>query len=145
MEGEKKQSAGSSLATELFGEKDVLPGSSSSGVFGSLFAPPSRKVLGRESEYWKKNGAGNQASNPKTGDSDANVVGGECQKKSSYFEDANMHPCSYSSSIYYGGQDLYIPPPKAPKPPVFTTFKDGNEDDSAGASRGNWWMGSYNY
>ncbi|KAL3639475.1 hypothetical protein CASFOL_017382 [Castilleja foliolosa] len=145
MEGGKKQS-GSSLATELFGEKDSLTGSSS-GVFGSIFAPPS-KVLGRESETKKKNGSGNQAWNPKTGFSDTNFVGGEGQSKNinSYFENENVQPFNYNSSIYYGGQDIYNRPPQPAQNPVFTTFnKDGGEDDSGGASRGNWWQGSLYY
>ncbi|KAI9153606.1 hypothetical protein LWI28_013808 [Acer negundo] len=44
MEGRKKVGSASSITNELFGSKE----SSSSGIFGAIFAPPS-KVLGRES------------------------------------------------------------------------------------------------
>ncbi|CAA0836342.1 Encodes a protein involved in salt tolerance-names SIS (Salt Induced Serine rich) [Striga hermonthica] len=140
MEGRKKKS----LVTELFGEKDSpTAGSSSSGIFGSIFgAPPNKVYGGREYPYEAEKNTGNPAWKQK----DGNVVGGEGQSKvgstsrdfNSYFQDEKVQPFYYSSSIFYGGQDVYNPPPEAAKTPVFSTFnKDGGEDDSAGASRGN--------
>ncbi|KAG8376964.1 hypothetical protein BUALT_Bualt09G0118900 [Buddleja alternifolia] len=170
MEGGKQ--SGSSLASDLFGAKDSSAAtSSSSGIFGSIFAPPA-KVLGRESlhssETEKKNDNENPAWSAKTG-----VSGGGGQNKSttskdnsSYYQEEKVQPFHYSSSIYYGGQDVYSRP-ESVQNPTFTTCgvarfngsrtnlsklnyydqfnKDGGEDDSGGASRGNWWQGSLYY
>ncbi|KAI3473182.1 hypothetical protein Pfo_028937 [Paulownia fortunei] len=153
MEGGKQ--SGSSLASDLFGAKDSTAAASSSGIFGSIFAPPA-KVLGRESlhssETEKKNNFGNPSWSAKTGVSDNNALGGEGQSQSttskdisSYYQEEKVQPFHYSSSIYYGGQDVYSRP-QSTQNPGFTTFnKDGGEDDSGSASRGNWWQGSLYY
>ncbi|KAL3826050.1 hypothetical protein ACJIZ3_022079 [Penstemon smallii] len=139
MEGGKQ--SGSSFTSDLFGAKDS---SSSSSVFGSIFGPPKAGV----SQFEKKNDSANQSWSPKPGVSDKNAIGGEGQGQgttskdpSSYYQEQNVQPFHYSSSIYYGGQDVYSRPPST-QTPAFTTYnKDGDQDDSNSASRGNWWQG----
>lgn len=52
-------------------------------------------------------------------------------------------PCHLSSSIYYGGREVYShsndDKDETRKPT--TMKKDGEEDDTGSASRGNWWQG----
>lgn len=63
----------------------------------------------------------------------------------SYYQEEKMQPCHLSSSIYYGGQDVYSRPQNT-QSSVHTTFsKDSGDDDSGCASRGNWWQGSLYY
>lgn len=153
MDGRKK--SGSSFTSDLFGSKDSDVAASSSGIFGSIFAPPA-KAIGKDSlrtpEKEKKHDPGSQSWNSKTALSQSNAVNGEGNFQRQERNDTgalypveNVHPCHYSSSIYYGGQDIYSRPQTA-QSTVFTTFnKDGGEDDSDGASRGNWWQGSLYY
>ena len=54
-----------------------------------------------------------------------------------------VQPCHLSSSIYYGGPDVYIQPQNSTV--NSTKKKEGGEDDSGSASRGNWWQGSLYY
>ncbi|KAL1545558.1 hypothetical protein AAHA92_22267 [Salvia divinorum] len=148
MEGGKQ--TGSSLASDLFGAKDS---SSSSGIFGSMFPPPP-KVVGQDSYHYseteKKIVPGNPTWAAKNGVAvaDRNAVGGQGQNQRkdgiSYYTDEKVQPFHYSSSIYYGGQDVYSRPESAQNPE--TSFnKDNGEDDSGSASRGNWWQGSLYY
>ncbi|XP_039063878.1 uncharacterized protein LOC120208763 [Hibiscus syriacus] len=148
MEGNKGvgSSFSSSLTSELFGSKDIP--SSSSVIFGSIFAPPS-KVLGRESlrpdlttnmqdtpnELWNtKPGASGE--NPNTVNRDT----------SSRYQEQRIQPCNLSSSIYYGGQDIYSLPHSSQGSGLNSMYKkDGGEEDSGMASRGNWWQGSLYY
>ncbi|XP_073290236.1 uncharacterized protein [Primulina huaijiensis] len=155
MDGRKK--SGSSFTSDLFGSKDSDVDASSSGIFGSIFAQPA-KTIGNDSlctpEKEKKHEPGSQSWNSKTAVSVTlgNAVNGEGnfqrpkgKDTGSFYPVENVHPCHYSSSIYYGGQDIYSRPQTA-QSTVFTTFnKDGGEDDSDGASRGNWWQGSLYY
>ncbi|CAI9783289.1 unnamed protein product [Fraxinus pennsylvanica] len=155
MEGGKKTQSGSSLTSDLFGSKNSASGSSS-GIFGSLLTPPD-KVLRQEYslrsfESWKKDSAINQDWSAMTGFPDNNALGNEGQSQSSrskdgnsYFQEEKTKPCNYSSSIYYGGQDLYTFP-ESTRGSSFTTInKYEAEDDSGMASRGNWWQGSLYY
>ncbi|XP_073134157.1 uncharacterized protein [Henckelia pumila] len=153
MEGGKKSA--SSFTSELFGSKDSDVAASSSGIFGTIFAPPAKKAVGNDSlrmpEKEKKQDSGSQSWNSNTAVSESNANGGgnfqrsEGKDMGSFYPVENVHPCHYSSSIYYGGQDVYSRPQIA-QSPVFTTFnKDGGEDDKDGASRGNWWQGSLYY
>ncbi|XP_073276579.1 uncharacterized protein [Primulina huaijiensis] len=156
MEGGKK--SGSSFTSDLFGSKDSDVAASSSGIFGSIFSPAAKwpQAVGNDSlhmpEKEKKIDSGSQSWNSKTAVSESSVVKGEGNFQRSegkdmgpFYPGENVHPCHYSSSIYYGGQDLYSRPQTA-QSTVFTTFnKDGGEDDSDGASRGNWWQGSLYY
>ncbi|CAN1770141.1 hypothetical protein LINPERHAP1_LOCUS11518 [Linum perenne] len=164
MEGKKQQSgsqspssSSSSFTSELFGSKDSSF-SSSSGIFGSIFAPSS-KVLGRESLRPDMTGKEDPANQPwstaKLGAPDYNSARsneGDSQNNSyrdmnSIYQDQRVQPCHLSSSIYYGGQDnVYHHPQSNQSTTSYSTFKkDGTEDDSGGASRGNWWQGSLYY
>ncbi|CAK7342752.1 unnamed protein product [Dovyalis caffra] len=172
MEGKKQvgssssSSSSSSFTSELFGSKEYSP--SSSGIFGSIFAPSSPKnfcakfimlvliqVLGRESlrseVVGKKQDSANDAWNTKFGTPAADLTpksnGGESQSMpnkdmSSIYQEQRVQPCHLSSSIYYGGQDIYHHPQNAHTSSMNTMFKkDGTEDDTGSASRGNWWQG----
>ncbi|CAH8379331.1 unnamed protein product [Eruca vesicaria subsp. sativa] len=136
MEGRKKSASSSSpsLTSELFGSRDN-PSSSSSGVLGSIFPPPS-KVMRQETVT---GGAWNDKSS-KTGDVDRNKE----EFGSVYHQEQQerVQPCHLSSSIYYGGPDVYIQPSQNSNS---TKKKEGGEDDSGSASRGNWWQGSLYY
>ncbi|XP_028796558.1 uncharacterized protein LOC114752006 [Neltuma alba] len=152
MEGKNQVGSSSSFTSELFGSKDQSP-SSSSGILGSIFSPSS-KVLGtgylppREgvktaSETWS----------PKSGTADRNIKGNENESQSTSYKDMSsiyqeqrVQPCHLSSSIYYGGQDIYSHPQKTENAGLNPLYKkDGGEDDSGSAPRGNWWQGSLYY
>ncbi|XP_073156592.1 uncharacterized protein [Henckelia pumila] len=157
MEGRKPSS--SSFPSNLFGVNDSSSAASSSSIFGSIFTRTAQGI-GSEplnaSETEKKHDSGSQALNAKNGVSgsfqEKDVSSGEGRSQSTTNKEMNLyqhehkaHPFHYDSSIYYGGQDFYSRPPTAPNP-CFTTFnKDGGEDESGGASRGNWWQGSLYY
>ncbi|EOA21740.1 hypothetical protein CARUB_v10002196mg [Capsella rubella] len=151
MEGRKKKASSSSsssppssssLTSELFGSRENPSSpSSSSGIFGSIFAPPP-KVLGRESMRQETVTGGWNDKTSKSGDVDRNREQQE-NLGSAYQQDQRVQPCHLSSSIYYGGPDVYFQPQN---PTVNSTNKkDGGEDDSGSASRGNWWQGSLYY
>ncbi|CAI9098331.1 OLC1v1034958C1 [Oldenlandia corymbosa var. corymbosa] len=119
MEGRNK-SGSSSFTSDLFGSKES-PVSPSSGIFGSIFAPPS-KVVGRESLHpevvERKLDSASQAWNTKNGPSENNGLVGQGEhmndpnkaRSSFYQENKVQQPCHLSSSIYYGGQDVYAQP-----------------------------------
>uniref|UniRef100_A0A1J3H8F9 Uncharacterized protein n=1 Tax=Noccaea caerulescens TaxID=107243 RepID=A0A1J3H8F9_NOCCA len=152
MEGKKKKapssspsssSSSSSLTSELFGSRENPSSSPSShsGVFGSIFAPPS-KALGRESMRQQETVTGGwNDKTSKTGDVDGNRK--QEENDGSVYEEQRVQPCHLSSSIYYGGPDVYFQPQNSS---IHSTKKtDGGEDDSGSASRGNWWQGSLYY
>ncbi|KAI8556756.1 hypothetical protein RHMOL_Rhmol05G0279800 [Rhododendron molle] len=160
MEGKKQvgpASSSSSFTSDLFGEKESSV-SSSSGIFGSIFSPSS-KVLGRESlrseTIDKKQDSSSQAWNStKPGPQDTisrssegeNVSVPNRESSSPIYEEQRGQPCHLSSSLYYGGQDIYSHPQNTQPSSYPTTHqvnKDGDEDDSGSASRGNWWQGSH--
>lgn len=116
MEGRKQTASSSSLTNELFGSKES---SSSSGIFGSIFSPPS-KVLGRESlrseSMEKKHDSSKEAWNTKPGapgdasrSYETESQGTAYKDTGSMYQDQRVQPCHLSSSIYYGGQDVYSP------------------------------------
>ncbi|KAL6998376.1 hypothetical protein U1Q18_008501, partial [Sarracenia purpurea var. burkii] len=129
-------------------------GVSSSGIFGSIFAPSS-KILGRESLYSEAvekrpdsisqvcTKAGVQDTIPPS--SEGENQSAPSKDMSHFYQDQRVHPCHLSSSIYYGGQDIYSHPQNTPGPGHTTITNDGGEDDSGSASRGNWWQGSLYY
>ncbi|KAK4777680.1 hypothetical protein SAY87_017867 [Trapa incisa] len=97
-----------------------------------------------------KQSTGNQAWNGKQ----ANSPSGARANMSSrdMFLEERGDPCHLSSSLYYGGRDVYSHSPSIiQNPGAYPTFKkDGEKDDpnsvnSQGASRGNWWEGSLYY
>ncbi|KAK8512225.1 hypothetical protein V6N13_097111 [Hibiscus sabdariffa] len=151
MEGKKKVgSSSSSFTSELFGSKDSP--SPSTGIFGSIFAPPS-KVIGRESlrpPGTKSQHSPNEPWNTKPGASGASSKGHEGENpntrdESYMYQEQRVQPCTLSSSIYYGGQDIYSSPQSQGSGLNSGYKKDGGEDDSGTASRGNWWQGSLYY
>ncbi|KAG2242708.1 hypothetical protein Bca52824_095451 [Brassica carinata] len=135
MEGIKKSGSSSSspsLTCQLFGSRDNPPSSSSSsssGIFGSIFAPPS-KVMGQETVTGGWNDKSSKAGNLLT---------------KAFFINRNnkrVQPCHLSSSIYYGGPDVYFQPQSqnSSANSAAQKKKEGGEDDSGSASRGNWWQ-----
>uniref|UniRef100_A0A2N9HDK2 Uncharacterized protein n=1 Tax=Fagus sylvatica TaxID=28930 RepID=A0A2N9HDK2_FAGSY len=155
MEGKKQECSPSSLTADLFGIKE-LPPSPSAGTFASIFPPPPM-VAGRNSGTevigsWQKPHSGNETWNMKQGTPAMNSKAARCsipnKDRGSVFQEERVEPCHLSSSLYYGGQDIYSQPPSTqntgPFPPLFK--EHGGEDDPNGnnsncASRGNWWQG----
>ncbi|GMY08112.1 hypothetical protein FCV25MIE_03351 [Fagus crenata] len=151
--GDSSKTVGGSSSSRsfdhLFGPKDPSSASSSSstGIFGSIFPPPST-VLGRDSSH-------NQGGSGKYGNPDnitQNVKGesGGIGTKGSLYQNEIMDPCYLSSSIYYGGQENYSPRARTTESQHQIFKKHGEDDDSNGsnansASRGNWWQGSLYY
>ncbi|XP_068342037.1 uncharacterized protein [Pyrus communis] len=157
MEGIKKTgSSSSSFTSELFGSKES---SASSGIFGAIFAPSSKDlVFGRESLRSEVTGKKltDEPLHFKPGDEPdgaSKEIEGESKSitnmdiiSSIYRDQRVQQPCHFSSSIYYGGQDIYAHPQSTQNPEYNTPYKkDGTEDDSGSASRGNWWQGSLYY
>ncbi|CAN4116013.1 unnamed protein product [Withania somnifera] len=126
MEGEKKptSSSSSSFTSDLFGSKDSSA-SSSSAIFGSIFSSPSKEVLLLALKLPARPAQNKQPS--------------------SFYQNEKVQPCHLSSSIYYGGQDVYSFPQNNLNSTCPTFNKDNGEDDSGSASRGNWWQGSLYY
>ncbi|GMJ03154.1 Salt Induced Serine rich [Hibiscus trionum] len=138
-QGKATKPSSSSSFTELFGSK-VSP-SSTSTILDSIF-PPKPKVPGLEFLVAKKQDSSpNEPLNAKPGNSGefSSVASGEVD---SIYPQQCIQPCSLSSSIYYGGQDICPLPQTKKKDSV---YKDEGEDDSEYASRGNWWQGSLYY
>uniref|UniRef100_A0A2P2QP71 Uncharacterized protein MANES_09G098500 n=1 Tax=Rhizophora mucronata TaxID=61149 RepID=A0A2P2QP71_RHIMU len=148
MEGNKQVGSSPSFTSELFGSKEP---SSSTGDFGSFFAPSSkvvvREVVGRKQD--PANGAWNTKLGNPDGSSKSNEGGNQStpnKDMSSIYQDQRVQPCHLSSSIYYGGQDIYNHPQSSQGSSLNSMFKqDGTEDDTGSASRGNWWQGSLYY
>ncbi|EEF41898.1 uncharacterized protein LOC8279825 [Ricinus communis] len=152
-------SSSSSFTADLFGTKESPP-SSSTGIFASIFPPPS-KVLGRKSSgsevigSWQRQSSENQGWNTKRGapamSSEAASYNMPNKDRNSTLMEERGEPCHLSSSLYYGGQDNYSQPPSSRNSGSYPIFKkDGVDDDpngnnSNGASRGNWWQGSLYY
>ncbi|XP_010553053.1 PREDICTED: uncharacterized protein LOC104823267 [Tarenaya hassleriana] len=157
MEGNKKVGS-SSLLSELFGSRENSP-SSSSGYFESIFTPPS-KALGRRTMTGNWNrpvDSSNEVWSKKSSDTGEN--GRTCKEQEnpglinsgpgSIYKEQKVQPCHLSSSIFYGGQDDYVRPHSVSGSSMNSTIlqykKDGGEDDSGSASRGNWWQESLYY
>ncbi|KAE9445077.1 hypothetical protein C3L33_23023, partial [Rhododendron williamsianum] len=143
-------SSASSFTSDLFGPKDSSSSSPSSsyGLFGSVFGPPSTG-LGKDSSYSgfmgsvRKQDYESQNSNGKNGNPDLT------NSKDKRYQSETVEPCNFSSSIYYGGQEVYSPTSQ-PTVSQHVFKKDGGDDDpnasnSNSASRGNWWQGSLYY
>ncbi|CAK9147418.1 unnamed protein product [Ilex paraguariensis] len=153
----------SSFTTDLFGAKDSSSPPSSTGIFASIFPPPST-VVGRNSSnseligYKQRQSSGSQAWNAKQGTADYMTKNSEGASSCAYNKERSpifqerVEPCPLSSSLYYGGQeDMYVQSSSAQTSASYPPFKkDGAEDDPNGnssytASRGNWWQGSLYY
>ncbi|KAL1208471.1 hypothetical protein V5N11_007953 [Cardamine amara subsp. amara] len=133
MEGKGRvgSSTSSSFTAELFGSRDPLPPSSSSGVFSSIFPHPSKGVA--------RDGLSSKHSSQAQ------------RRESSTMQEDRADPCHLSSSLYYGGQDVYSrSTTNQTYPAVKNERQRSGEDDANGqnsqdASRGNWWQGSLYY
>ncbi|KAL6327028.1 hypothetical protein AAG906_013505 [Vitis piasezkii] len=174
MENTKQVGSSSSITSDLFGPKDSLlllryPPASSAPFFSchprycffcNLFYCIFLCVPGRNSSHtgnigsFRKQGSGNQVGNGKHGTPDniTQICNGESSKdRGSIYHNETVEPCYFSSSIYYGGQEVYSPNARNTEShPIVTIKKDGGEDDLNGsnsnsASRGNWWQGSLYY
>ncbi|GAB4856816.1 hypothetical protein Ancab_014734 [Ancistrocladus abbreviatus] len=148
-------SSSSSFTNDLFGSKGSSSTASSTGKFESIFAPSS-KVIARESarsntmiekkqdflnEGW--NAKPDNLSERKEGESE-----GTAHKSIDSLFTEERVPCHFSSSIYYGGQDIYSNPQTTQSAELHSSSgikKDGGEEDIDSASRGNWWQGSFYY
>ncbi|XWS28774.1 hypothetical protein CRYUN_Cryun25bG0100000 [Craigia yunnanensis] len=159
MESKRKVGSSSSFTADLFGSKESSSSSSSSkGIFSSIFSPPPT-VGGRNSssskvlESWPKQPLegsawrhGMQA--PLAESTTYNMPN---KDRNSVFQEERVEPCHLSSSLYYGGQDIYSHSSSTQTSTSYPIFKkDGGEDDPNGnnsqdASRGNWWQGSLYY
>ncbi|XP_010541419.1 PREDICTED: uncharacterized protein LOC104814892 [Tarenaya hassleriana] len=128
MEGKGRVgSSSSSFTAELFGTKDPQP-PSSSGAFASIFPPPS------------KTGARNSPT------SNHGSSGGRTEYVNMPSRESNP-PCHLSSSLHYGGQEVYSP---TTNQTYHHPVKDHrgeveNGNNSQDAYRGNWWQGSLYY
>ncbi|XP_030964464.1 uncharacterized protein LOC115985683 isoform X2 [Quercus lobata] len=104
---------------------------------------------------WQKPNSENHTWNMKQETSAMNSKVARCSipnnDRGSVFQEQRVEPCHLSSSLYYGGQDVYSQYPSTQNSESFPLFKeDGGEDDLNGnnansASRGNWWQGSLYY
>ncbi|XVF19976.1 hypothetical protein REPUB_Repub11eG0157800 [Reevesia pubescens] len=114
-ESERQVGSSSSFTADLFGSKESSSSSSSKGIFSSIFPPPS-SVEGRNSsgskvlESWPKQPVegsawrhGMQA--PLAEGSTYNIHN---KDRNSVFQEERVEPCHLSSSLYYGGQDIYF-------------------------------------
>lgn len=145
-------SSSSASFSDLFGPKDSSSSSSSSssnGLFGSVFGPPATG-LGKDSSHSgfmgsvRKQDYETQYSNGKKGNPSLTN-----SKDNRYQSETVVEPCYFSSSIYYGGQEVYSPTSQ-PTVSQHVFKKDVGDDDPNGsnansASRGNWWQGSLYY
>ncbi|XP_024461939.2 uncharacterized protein LOC7494463 isoform X1 [Populus trichocarpa] len=168
---ENNRQVGASSFDHLFGPKDSSSSSSaSSGIFGSIFPPPSKlrglakqplrlahkKAKGMVPAGRDSGTTGNHVGNEtyvnpdnatRKAKGESSGISGKGQ--SSVYQNETPEPCYFSSSIYYGGQENYSPRTKnAESQHVFK--KDYGKDDPNGndpnsASRGNWWQGSLYY
>ncbi|KAL9250523.1 hypothetical protein AKJ16_DCAP24681 [Drosera capensis] len=142
MEGRKQakgscSSTSSKFPSELFGAKETAK----NDVFSSIFA--ANKVEGSRQKQLKQDNADKNHS---------------CTHRESAYKDNNLtfheekaHPCHLSSSLYYGGQEMYLQPPAKQTPGSYYKKDNDEEDDdssgnnSYGVPRGNWWEGSLYY
>ncbi|XP_056689201.1 uncharacterized protein [Spinacia oleracea] len=114
MENNKKPqiSSSSSLTSQLFGSQES---SSSNDVLASIF-PPS-KGTGRNSAYsetrgsWQKDPSGNQTWNIKQDNTykqgDAAYGSSGNKERGTVYQQEGGEPCYMSSSVYYGGREVY--------------------------------------
>ncbi|XP_042510252.1 uncharacterized protein LOC122085750 [Macadamia integrifolia] len=158
MEGKKQVGSSSSLPSDLFGKES----SSSKGIFESVFPPPSKPVE-RDSSHselmgtLRKQDSGSHCWNNKQGAPDHRAQSREGynsstpnKDSSSIYQNESVGLCSFSSSLYYGGQDIYSNSSStrasSGSTPVYKEDgRDDSNEDLNSASRGNWWQGSLYY
>ncbi|MQM14139.1 hypothetical protein Taro_047072 [Colocasia esculenta] len=91
----------------------------------------------------EKSEAQNQTQDAKNVAADDKSEGDAHRDKNAAYQQARIYPCSLSSSLYYGGRDIYISPSNLHK--FDEDYKPDGEDDLTdpdpnAASRGNWWQ-----
>ncbi|XVF05432.1 hypothetical protein REPUB_Repub05bG0171800 [Reevesia pubescens] len=159
MESKRQVGSSSSFTADLFGSKESSSSSSSSkGIFSSIFPPPS--AVGRRNssgskvlESWPKQPSEDSAwrHGMQASLAEGATYNITSKDRNSVFQEERVQPCHLSSSLYYGGQDIYSHSSNSQTSTSYPIFKkDGGEDDPNGnnsqdASRGNWWQGSLYY
>ncbi|KAK4763011.1 hypothetical protein SAY86_008779 [Trapa natans] len=152
MEGKRQQGGpSSSIAADIFGAKESSASQASAGAFASIFPPPQtvvgRKLSSELAGSRMKQSTGNQAWNSRQANSPSGA-------NANMLPEERGEPCHLSSSLYYGGRDVYSHSPSIHNQGTYPTIeqfkKDGEKDDpnspnSHGVSRGNWWEGSLYY
>ncbi|XP_057854811.1 uncharacterized protein LOC131064633 isoform X1 [Cryptomeria japonica] len=141
-----------SSISELF---DGCASKSSGGHFG--FGTESSKVgftqqragvMGRVSNQTEGTAIRRHSEEHDVGSSARNMNGSNSQKgQSNHGKSRSLSDAFLTSSLCYGGRDLYNDPSTA-KPEGLHGFKEDNMDDETNtpkASRGNWWQGSLYY
>ncbi|CAN8279474.1 unnamed protein product [Cochlearia groenlandica] len=130
MDKNKKKNVSDTSSTSsfdhIFGPR--ISSSSTTGLFKSIFPPPSPEMLGRQVDFASQGGHVKYKSPRERS---------KKKERNSYNNEEKEPPCHLSSSLYYGGQEKY--------PSTITKDnykKDGEEGDSHRASRGNWWEGN---
>ncbi|KAA3463809.1 Proteasome inhibitor-related [Gossypium australe] len=136
--GKGTESSSPSITTQLFGSKE--PPSSSNEVLRALLSPQSKVSGGR---YFRPGMVAlpqdslNVPQNAKP-TTNGEVRSAENGRVGSIYQEQRVEPCHLSSSIYYGGQDIYI---RSHSDQDSGLNDDSEEDESGYASRGNWWQG----
>ncbi|KAI3772703.1 hypothetical protein L6452_03895 [Arctium lappa] len=142
MEDKNQTSSSSSFTAQLFGSKDSCA-APSTGLFNSIFPPP--KPHGKDyisSELTEKNhGVATKRDSVDKEDKSRNLK----KDTGPFYQQERSQPCHLSSSIYYGGQDIYTNPQITNNTPGNSTKYDKDGEDDGHASRGNWWQGSLYY
>ncbi|XP_014752054.1 uncharacterized protein LOC100840587 isoform X2 [Brachypodium distachyon] len=150
MEGKKKPAAagagsktnGSSIVDDLFGPKPDASNSSSSSAsyFSTVFPTPS-EAAGKDASRRAQYASGNKSSSSWTG-----------QQQQQYGSGSPESPYFGSSSVHYGGRDLYTPgnvngdqSKTHHGGPIRKHNKVDDGDTSGAATRGDWWQGSLYY
>ncbi|CAL5210938.1 unnamed protein product [Lathyrus oleraceus] len=151
----KQKGTSSSLGSQIFGSKISH---SSVGIYGSIFSTQSPKIFGRESVRFEASGSKtkNEIVNSKVENQGIHSIfkddnGGAHNTKNTdmswlYQNQNQKDTCHLSSSILYGGQDIY-PQTQSSQIASFNSLynNNGGEDDSEMATRGDWWQGGLYY
>ncbi|MFS7943453.1 hypothetical protein Hanom_Chr06g00500451 [Helianthus anomalus] len=146
MDGKKQatsSSSSNSFTNDLFGSKES-PASSSSGLFHSIFPPPSKAYIRdhiKSQEAEKNYDFASRQDSVDNEDRSPNLKA----DTSPFYQQETSQPCHLSSSIYYGGQDIYTNPCITKNNPGHSTQYTKDGEDDGRASRGNWWQGSLYY
>ncbi|KAF8094139.1 hypothetical protein N665_0369s0022 [Sinapis alba] len=120
MEGKGKMGSSSSSSSSFTTQLFGPKEPSSSSNFSSIFPPPSKGTTG-------------------------NMI--LSSKHGSLGQGKESATCNLSSSLYYGGQDVYSGPTSNHTYPTVNKSQHRGDDVASGmdASRGNWWQGSLYY
>ncbi|KAK9734765.1 hypothetical protein RND81_04G162000 [Saponaria officinalis] len=145
MENKKQQkgsssSSSSSLTSQLFGPPE-------SDILASIF-PPSKRVGRNYYAFSEARGSWHQKESSESDNHKSSTKhDGPTNKDRSYiYQQEGAEPSYLSSSLYYGGQEMYSRSTTHSTSYLYPKFKKNDkEDDPSSASRGNWWQGSLYY